>query len=267
MVKRLGCLLLIMYILMYTPAAAQQSVGSVSAPAETTKMYLPGDLVHLVVGAPANIVEVVAQMPDGSRFQLDFERRTHIWHGLWEVPYGFKKGVYSADLIATDVEGRQLEGKTTPFYIGEPALITLIGVGELTKESGRGKPVAGPPPTTQRSARVEGKPAVAPPPTVQKPVPLERKRAAATAQPRPKPKKIKNLSRAEAARLLAKQKEDNLNLTLKLLTLARIHLTTQQYEKAKADLHQLLKINPNNPEVKVMLVRVEKIGTTKGGNR
>ncbi|MFA4967746.1 MAG: hypothetical protein WC624_05970, partial [Candidatus Margulisiibacteriota bacterium] len=72
----LSCLLIISPVFAENNFVLPQS----NAPSRT---YLPGDLVHIVVGSPANVVKVVAEMPNGERVTLDFERRTHIWHGLW----------------------------------------------------------------------------------------------------------------------------------------------------------------------------------------
>jgi hypothetical protein len=246
--RRFGLVLLC--LLIGCPLLAQENIGSVPRSAITPRTYLPGDLVHLVVGAPSNVVQVIAAMPDGQRLTLDFERRTHIWHGLWEVPYGFQKGDYTASLVATDVEGKLFEGKTNSFYIGEPALVTLIGL-ELTQEAQR-QPV---PPT---AAIISKQPEVV----------MAHKPAAPGPQPtKQKIKPRKRVTRAEAVKLKAKLANDKMTLKFKLFTMARVHLTTQQFAKTAADLRQLLKLDPNNPEVKAMLIRVEKISQAKGAGR
>lgn len=120
-------LLLPLFLLMAAACLAEGNITSEFGGG--VKSYLPGDLVHIVVGAPADVVEITAVMPDEQKLKLDFERRTHVWHGYWEIPYGFKKGTYSATLTAVDVEGKSFTGKTVYFYVGEPALVTLIGLG------------------------------------------------------------------------------------------------------------------------------------------
>ncbi|MFA6170722.1 MAG: hypothetical protein WCV63_10640 [Negativicutes bacterium] len=256
MTKKIFCLLL--GLLIISPAFSADNFNLPQSSARP-RTYLPGDLVHLVVGAPANVVKVTALMPDGETLTLDFERRTHIWHGLWEVPYGFKKGGYSAGLTATDVEGKTFEGQTNSFFIGEPALVTLIGL-EITRESVVRPPA--PPVTTLQEL-----PTVRPERTVQKPPAAAKIKPAKAKAPQPK-RQIK--ARKPAAPAIrpkppALKKEDLLKLKLKLFTMARVHLTTQQYEKAKGDLRELLRLDPKNREIKAMLDRVEKVLKTKGG--
>ena len=243
----LACLLLVL------PSPAE-NFGDTPQADIARKTYLPGDLVHLVVGAPSNVVQVIAEAPDGQKLTLDFERRTHIWHGLWEVPYGFKKGNYSARLIATDVEGKVFEGKTSSFYVGEPTLVTLIGL-ELTQETKRRPSV---PATTALPAVKPAEPARAPQPPA----------AAVTATAAPKSKKPRavkpSFSRREAAKLKAELEKEKLNLKFKLFTMARVHLTTQQFDQTVADLKELLKLDPHNTEYQAMLKRVAKIAQAKG---
>jgi len=90
------------------------------------KQYLPGDFIHIVVQAPVDTAQITAVLPDGKALSLVQERRSNLWHGMWEVPLNFKKGFYSAKLSAVDFDGNVFEGNTDSFTIGELSLITLI---------------------------------------------------------------------------------------------------------------------------------------------
>lgn len=219
---------------MMVSAVLSQEKFSVSQAGHGTRTYLPGDLVHFVVGAPSNVVEVIAATPDGQRIALDFERRTHTWHGLWEVPYGFKKGSYSANLIAVDVEGKSFEGATNTFFIGEPALITLIGLG--TREG-----------VARRKTKV--------PAVIEEEIIEEEE--APPARPAPAPKK-KIVRPAKVAKAKPPAEDPNI-LKARLITAARSFIAQQEYSKARAELKSLLKIEPDNSEIRSMMNRLDSV--------
>lgn len=210
--------------------------------AEAPKMYLPGDIVHLVVGAPPDTVQIIAEVPDGTRINMDFERRTYSWYAHWEIPYGFKKGSYHAKLIATDVTGTVFTGDTNTFYVGEPALVTLIRLGE-TKEAKPERPLA------REKVELKAKPepvkkAAPPPAKKKKPVyrpPLKAKLKKET----PATKEDKNLAR------------------MRLLMTARENIDKRQYKEAKGQLKALLSIDPKNNEIRSMLYRIDVVIKTK----
>ncbi|MDD4178675.1 MAG: hypothetical protein PHH14_01315 [Candidatus Margulisbacteria bacterium] len=242
-IRSLACLALILAII--SPAT-----GTTEKLAPGTRTYLPGDVVHLVVGAPSNVVEMTATLPDGSRIVFDFERRAHIWHGYWEVPYGFKKGLYHANLIATDVEGKIFEGMTTSFYIGEPTLVTLIGLKQ-EKVSRQGetetlaKQLVGVKPIEQEiSEEMEENPPAEELPAIKKQPAAQPAKPAVRPKPRLKPRPLKaNTSLIKA----------------QLITAARSSLAEQDYYKTKLTLKAMLTIDPNNDEVKTMIGRIDTI--------
>jgi hypothetical protein len=134
---RIPYCLLLTVLLIVPPVHADEPLSFTGS--GTPKAYLPGDVVHVVVASPPDTVKVVTVMPDSKRLELDFERRTYSWHAYWEVPFGFKKGTYNAKIMATDVEGRMFEGVTGNFYIGEPALVTMIGRQVSAETGGNGE--------------------------------------------------------------------------------------------------------------------------------
>jgi len=90
------------------------------------RQYMPGDIVHIIVEAPYDTKEITAVMPDEQRALLSFDSRHNVWHGYWEVPHGYKKGVYTAKLLAVDVEGRLFEGQSAQFVVSEPAMTLMV---------------------------------------------------------------------------------------------------------------------------------------------
>lgn len=116
--------LAVIIFLSLAPVLAQPSLTN---PATDTRIYLPGDFVHVVVSAPADTSQITAIMPDGTPVTLIQERRTNVWRGVWQVPLDYKKGTYSASLTAVDVQGNVFTGETDTFTIGELSLITLVG--------------------------------------------------------------------------------------------------------------------------------------------
>jgi hypothetical protein len=235
--KRQFCLALMLWPLLTLSAAGLDNQATTRID-DRVKAYLPGDLVHIVAASPSNVVSVIAQTPDGQRLDLDFERRTHTWHGFWEVPYGFKKGQYRAVLIATDVEGKSYEGQTGIFFIGEPSLVTLIGFG--TKETASRPPARA---ETAPEPRAEIEPVV---PVAQAPAITARP----AAKEKPKPKK----------RPIARQtKEQAIQLKVRLIKIVRTHLVAQEYSQAKTRLKELLRIDPGNTALKGIYYRLEEV--------
>lgn len=180
--------------------------------------YFPGDVVHIVVEAPSDVVSVTALMPDGEQLNLSFNRRTQVWHNYWEVPAGFKKGGYTAKLRAVDVEGRVFEGETELFYVGEPTLPMVMRI-EPTKEA-RLRPAA-----------------------VKKPAEKKEKIAKKAVV---KPKKAK-----KAKKVAVKAKPGYVS-GMRLMIEAREYLFKHDYGKTLAKLDALLKIDPGNSEIRAM---------------
>lgn len=203
--------------------AAPDQTGSSSSGISRTQSYFPGDVVHIVVSAPIDTDSVTAVMPDGQEINLIFDRRNKNWHNYWQVPVGFRKGTYTARLSAVDIEGRSFAGETSPIFVDEPTLPVVMRFAA--------------------SEEVKPVPVAAPPPVVQP------KEAVKIAKPAVKPKK----------KIAAKPKEDLNVLRLRYITLAKNYVTNQEYEKAKTQLEALLKIDPENKEVKLMLNRIEAI--------
>jgi hypothetical protein len=204
-------------------AAADQTGSSASGISRPAQSYFPGDVVHVVVSAPIDTDSVSALMPDGQELSMIYDRRNKIWHNFWQVPVGFRKGTYTAKLNAVDIEGRNFEGETSPIFVDEPTLPVVM----------------------QFTASEEVKPApVAAPPAVAKP-----KETVRAATPPVKAKR----------KVAAQPKEDFNVKRLRYITLAKNYVANQEYEKAKVQLEALLKIDPENKEVKVMLNRIEAI--------
>jgi len=253
--QNIGRLIIIMLLFCAALAAAEEKFN-LPQPGTGSKMYYPGDIVHIVVGAPSNVVEVVAILPDGERLKMDFDRRNHTWHGYWEVPFSFKKGSYRANLMATDVEGKNFEGMTNIFFIGEPSLITMIGLessGKPGNQSAVEDQTVAVEPITESAQPFIRTASPAPvkkyvPPGSKKPI---RPKPAAKAKKRPK-------TSAAAA--------DNSLLKARLITNARSFIADQDYRQAQASLKALLVIEPKNPEVMAVLKRLDAVVKAKGGN-
>ncbi|MFH1826218.1 MAG: hypothetical protein ABH823_02880 [bacterium] len=233
-------LLLVMLLLGVAAFAAETGELSDSGNSIRRRVYMPGDLVHVVVGAPVDISEVLAEMPDKTRLKLNFERRTYTWHGHWEVPYGFDKGDYYAKLIATDVEGNIFEGRSSTFYIGEPSLVTLIGVDvkrevELNQEVAVARP--------QKAA-----PQVKPQPKPQ-PKPKTAPKPAAKPKPKPKPKPPKK----------AEKPKNFESMKARLITEARFHFKNNQYNSGKRKLQEILVWEPDNLELQTIIERIDEV--------
>lgn len=202
------------------------------------KVYLPGDVVHIVVGAPPDTVQIIAEMPDGQRIKLDYETRNFIWHGHWEVPMRMKKGSYTAKLTATDVQDKNFYGETLPFIIGEPALITLIDMVRTTEAKA---------PSRQEPEEIVTE--IAP---VIKPKPVVRKKA-----------KIKIAARPARQ---ASDLEDLSAQSAEYIVAARYYLAKNDYASARTQLNYLKRKDPANAQLNGLIDRLNDIIKAGGGN-
>jgi len=196
--------------------------------------YLPGDIVHIVIEAPVDTNRIKAIMPDGEEINLIYDGHLNIWNGYWEVPAGFKKGIYQARLAASDVEGVSFEGSSSAFYISEPVLALMMKVAPSEEVAGEERP------TEKEKIAKSVEPTV-----INPPVKIAAKKV--------KPGKV--------ARIVPK--EDINVAKARLIAAARSYLAQFEYEKAKAELNALLKIEPDNKEVKTMLNRLEAVIRTR----
>jgi hypothetical protein len=201
--------------------------------------YLPGDVVHLVINAPLDTARVTAIAPDGKTIEMAYDKEAKAWDGYWEIPLGFKKGVYSATLKALDVENRKFEGKTAAFYVGEPVLPLVLKLEDTERAE-----VAAPP--AARKAEVK------------KPEPAKEIAAEEEKGEEEKPAAmVTPVKRAIAARPRPKE---NINVTrLRLMSAARKFLAENDYKRAEGQLRALLKIDPDNSDIKQMLGRIEAV--------
>jgi hypothetical protein len=253
--------ILLLLILLAAAAFAQEMFRPGTD--ERIKSYLPGDLVHMVIGAPADVVAVTAVMPDGQKVKLDFERRTHIWHGYWEVPYGFKKGTYYATLTARDVEGKSFVGKTLYFYVGEPALVTLIGLESGSQADGSREDAVR---RLAREARISTLEAAAEAERISqvsrapeiKEVKPPAKRTVTPVERTVKPP-VKRTVKPPAKLLLADMEMQK----VKLLTGARADMLKKEYERAARQLQALVEIEPDDIAFRKMLDRLQAVIQTR----
>jgi hypothetical protein len=217
------------------------------------QIYLPGDVVHIVVEAPIDTSSVTATMPDDQELQMIYDQRTKVWHNYWQVPMSFKKGTYTATLVAMDVEGRTFTGKSAPIFIDEPTMPLVMRFAPApaaapvaaapTRATSAPAPVAAVPSRRATSAPV----AVA-----------AETRVATKASTRTAKAPVKSVKTAAAP------KED-INVTrMRYMTLARDFMAQQKYEEAKKQLEALLKIDPQNKEIVIMISRLDAIIKAKG---
>ncbi len=204
-------------------AAADQTGSSSSGISKPAQTYFPGDTVHIIVSAPIDTDSVTAVMPDGQELNMIYDRRNKIWHNYWQVPIGFRKGTYTAKLSAVDVEGRSFEGETSPIFVAEPTLPVVLRFA--SSEEVKPVSVAAPPSVAKTKETVK---------VAKRPVKSKRK-------------------------IAAQPEEDFDAARLRYITLAKNYMAKQEYEKAKVQLEALLKIDPENREVKAMLNRLEAI--------
>ena len=217
------------------------------------QVYYPGDVVHVVVEAPIDTDNVTAIMPDGQELIMVYDRRNKIWHNYWQVPMYFKRGTYVAKLTATDVEGKTFKGETSSIVVAEP---TMPVVMQFASSPEAPAIPATPAPIVQKPV---APPAVAPAPTHP-----AVKQAVVTVKPKAKPVKTVKKRAKSRVKPTAAPKEDINILRMRYITSARNYLSKQDYENAKAQLVALLKIDPENTEVKLMLDRISAVIKAKG---
>lgn len=269
-----------LFLLIFLPhlVCAQAQNYKISPIGSGLREYLPGDIVHIVIEAPPDTNNVKAVMPDGLELSLYYDGRYNVWQGHWEVPPGFKKGLYTAQLIAGDFAGVTFRGESTPFYVAEPVLSLMMRIASL--EGGAGKPLTAQERTAQkralqsahlaiearRKAALATTEAVAQPTIIRpgikaagkkRPVRLAAKRPAQVAAKRGKFRRVARL-----------QPGEDLNVTkARLIIAARSYLAKLQYNNAKTELKALLKIEPDNREIKTIINRLEAVGRARGDNR
>ncbi|MHC4798547.1 MAG: PorV/PorQ family protein, partial [Planctomycetota bacterium] len=94
---------------------------------ESARKYTAGELVPILVEAPYDIETIMAVMPNGDRVNLLYDGKAQAWYGIWRVPKGMKKGLYTAKIVASDFEGITVVSTSTPFFLeGEE----VGGIGE-----------------------------------------------------------------------------------------------------------------------------------------
>ncbi len=253
--------------------AAQQQAGNfgISEAGTPAKKYFPGDIIHLVVQAPIDTDTLSALMPDNRTIKFTYEPPTNLWHGYWEVPQGFKKGSYTANLVAMDFDGNTFEGLTSTFFIGEPVVQTagLSPSEEASLKEQQAKKLAAEAlllaeesqqKLGQAQAMLKGQENAA---AVTRTAPV-----VAAVQPAVKPvnaaiPKSKQVA-AKPKRVAARPKRVATMITeneirLALITKARTYIINHDYGKAKEQLLALLKLQPDDTNIKLMLNRIEAI--------
>ncbi|MDD5594068.1 MAG: hypothetical protein PHG97_04970 [Candidatus Margulisbacteria bacterium] len=239
--------------------------------------YLPGDIVHIVIEAPPDTNHIKAVMPNGEEINLNFDGRSNVWNGYWEVPAGVKKGIYTAKLIANDVEGVTFQGDSSAFYIGEPILALMMKIAE-TEEASMAKLTEKERIARQRaieSARLalaarrrvaltEGAVTEEAAIPVRPPVKIAAKKI--PVKPAAKKKPFKLAAKKVKIKKFARAGED-INVTkARLIVAARSYMAKFEYQKAKSELKALLKIEPDNREIKTMINRLEAVIRAKGNH-
>jgi len=234
---RLSWFLLLFLLLTSIVVAESQPNFRIAQAGAGSRQYFPGDFVHLIVEAPVDTSQISATMPDSTLVKMVHERATNVWHGLWQVPIGFKSGSYYAKLSAVDLEGNDFEGQSSSFTVGEIAMVMLVGKVAATKEA---VPVITPAPVSEKPARMAIRPMVA------------KKRVTAVAV-RPKPK-VKTAASEGVFKA-------------RFATVARFYLEKMDYKKVKAQLQAMLKIDPQNKDMRNMLSRVDKLIKAKEASK
>lgn len=236
-----------------------------------SREYLPGDIVHIVVEAPLDTQQIIATMPDEQQVTLAYDGRNSVWHGYWEVPYGFKKGVYTAMLLATDVDGKSFEGQSAQFLVGEPILALMVQLAPSPGGKQPGKKIAPPTlPPKKLVAPVSPEVAAEVPLRVTTPVPPIEKYLAESKPveiPAPTPPVVKKAKRPAQLRrrpVMVRRPEDKNLRIAKLMIAAKDYTAKQDYVRARRQLEALLKIAPKNTEVKLMKARLDVIIKAKG---
>lgn len=227
--------------MIFTGVSFARELGALEQYAEAPKVYLPGDIVQVIVGAPPDTVQLSADMPDKTRVKLNYERRNSLWRGAWEVPMRMKKGTFTAKLEAMDVEGKMFYGETAPFIIAEPTLITLIDMVSVTGESR----------SSRKIIKVEEIVVEEQPKTVA--IKVKKKAPVAAAKKHfyaPKP--------VVAAKPKPEPKPES-SIDVEDIVAARYYMAKQDYVKAKERLKVLNKKAPDNKQIKALIQRVDQI--------
>ena len=258
MTMRLRWLLFLFLLLTSVAIAETQSTFRIAQAGSLTRQYFPGDFVHLIVEAPVDTSQIGATMPDSTLVKMVHERSTNVWHGLWQVPIGFKSGSYYAKLSAVDLEGNLFEGQSSPFTIGELAMVMLVGrvatkeAAERQAEAKRlaaeadilaaeaGDKAARARALLSGEAAGEQRVQMAIKPVVRMPA-VKKRGPVVAVRPRPKTAGSDGVFKARFA------------------TVARFYLEKMEYKKVKTQLQAMLKIDPRNKEMRSMLGRVDKL--------
>lgn len=263
------CFFLFIFISFFSISnAANQNFKIVQA-GSGVKEYLPGDFIHVIIEAPFDIQQIVADMPDNTQVNLVHERQTNVWHGLWQVPIGFKKGTYYAKLTAVDLEGNTFEQQTNAFFIGELTFITLIKKqstsesalqGELAKkESIEARILALE--AEEKAKHAQEMLGIGVESPVEKPVqPVKVVKKEIVA----KVPQIKKQKKKKPKIAAMKEKEGQRLKQARLATVARFYIEKLDYRKAEGQVKELLKIDPKNESMNLMLNRIQKIRKAKG---
>jgi len=244
---------------------------------EDLKIYLPGDIVQIIVNAPPDTMHIIAAMPDGAEIKLNKERRSGLWRGYWEVPMKMRKGTYSAKLNAADVEGKAYVGETAPFMIVEPTLVTLINmVSSKESEKTIKKPVAERELSGQELAEEASRLAdeaqemallakriLAGEPAGQLPQKKPILASPAKKQTAVVKKKATPIKKAKAAPAIEKGEEPEKD-AVEYIVAARYYMAKQDYPKAKEQLMLLQKKQPKNDELKDLISRIDEVSKASG---
>jgi len=215
-------------LFLYPSLALALTEMKTGAPA---KSYLPGDFIHIMVEAPVDTASILAVMPDNTQVKMLFDRQSGVWHGLWQVPFGFKTGNYYAKLNAVDLEGNSFVGQSAPFVIGEQTMVMLVG--KTSPEAVRRTVLAQEEEVIETTAEV---------------------RAVEGQKPKVEAQRVEQEKRAQM-------------LKVRFAVAARFYIERLDFDTVRRKLQTLIKISPENKELKVMLKRVDAIIKAKGGGR
>jgi hypothetical protein len=236
-------------------AAAVQATNEAIAQREV-KIYFPGDFVHIIVEAPPDTAALGCLMPNSDRLELIHDRRSGVWHGLWQVPVGFPSGTYTAVLEAQDMQGEMFSGETVPFIIGELTMIMIAkqGAAPLRPSVWRAERPGASEPEPVRRPRVAEPEGAAAPPVTEDIRPRAKKQAGKTAWRARRPVKRKKMSFVEVfARRELSESES------RLVTTTRYYMEKMEFNKVKDSLTSLVRLAPSDRHYRLMLRQVEKI--------
>jgi len=260
-------------------SALHAAVYQVSPSDLGLRQYLPGDIVHLLIEAPYDTVQINAIMPDGQEIKLSYDDRSRLWHGYWEVPPAFKRGLYRAKLLARDVEGVEFEGTSAAFYITEPTLALMMKVSPqkpgapLVLSSSEQyvivpqAAVPAQPPVQPLTQTLTQPPAQTPAPPLSEEATVPQAAWSKAVKPEVTPP-VKQAAK-KPAKLKKKlvsviTKGDARSAKINGVIAARAHMSMGEYENARIQLAALLKTDPDNQAVKTMLNRVAAVIRAKG---